>query len=271
MKKKLIIFGIITVVISVIAVIIANSTFLTIDAGFRAVVFRPFTGGLDRKNVYKPGFYLISPWNRYYTYDVREKQVEETMSAISSNGLNIKLDVTARVNPSPDKIGDLHERFGVNYMTNLVRPEIRSVVRKIIGRYQPEELYSTKREEVQNQITKDLEKVLGANFVDLRAILIRDIELPEKVKKAIEEKIEAEQNALKYEFIIAQEKKEKERLLIEASGKSEANAMLSASLSDQILAEKGIEATLKLANSPNAKIVIIGNDKNGLPLILGNQ
>lgn len=125
MKKKLIIFGIITVVISVIAVIIANSTFLTIDAGFRAVVFRPFTGGLDRKNVYKPGFYLISPWNRYYTYDVREKQVEETMSAISSNGLNIKLDVTARVNPSPDKIGDLHERFGVNYMTNLVRPEIR--------------------------------------------------------------------------------------------------------------------------------------------------
>lgn len=105
----------------------------------------------------------------------------------------------------------------------------------------------------------------------MRAILIRDIELPEKVKKAIEEKIEAEQKALKYEFIIAQEKKEKERLLIEASGKSEANAMLSASLSDQILAEKGIEATLKLANSPNAKIVIIGNDKNGLPLILGNQ
>jgi regulator of protease activity HflC (stomatin/prohibitin superfamily) len=156
-------------------------------------------------------------------------------------------------------------------MTNLVRPEIRSVVRKIIGRYQPEELYSTKREEVQNQITKDLEKVLVANFVDLRAILIRDIELPEKVKKAIEEKIEAEQKALKYEFIIAQEKKEKERLLIEASGKSEANAILSAGLTDQILAEKGIEATLKLANSPNAKIVIIGNDKNGLPLILGNQ
>jgi regulator of protease activity HflC (stomatin/prohibitin superfamily) len=271
MKRKLIIIGVILLVITVISLIIANSTFLTIDAGFRAVVFRPFTGGLDKKNIYKPGFHLISPWNRYYVYDIRESQIEESMNAVSINGSNVKLYITARINPIYDKIGDLHERFGVNYITKLIKPEIRSVVKNIIGRYKTEELYSSKREEVQNQIRQDLKKVLGDNFVDLRAILIRDIELPEKAKLAIEEKIEAEQKLLKYEILLEQERKEKERLLIEASGKSEANTILSAGLTNQVLAEKGIEATLKLANSPNAKIVIIGNDKNGLPLILGNQ
>lgn len=271
MKNKLIIFGVIAVIIAVVAIIIANSTFLTIDSGFRGVIFRPFKGGIEKKKIYTPGFHVIAPWNKMFTYDVRESQLEESMSILSSNGLNIKLDVTVRVNPIPEKIGDLHERFGVNYMTSLVRPEVRSAVRKIVGRFQPEELYSTKRDEIQALITKDLEKVLGANYIELRAILIRDIELPEKVRMAIEEKIEAEQKSLKYEYILTQERKEKERLLIEASAKSEANAILSASLNDRILSDKGIEATLKLANSPNTKIVIIGNDKNGLPLILGNQ
>jgi prohibitin 1 len=271
LKRKLIIFGIISIVIATIAFIISNSTFLTVDAGFRAVVFRPFMGGLDKKNIYKPGFHLIVPWNRFFIYDVRETQIEESLSAVASNGMNIKLDITARVNPTADKIGDLHERFGVKYVETLVKPELRSAVRKIIARYLPEELYSTKRDEVQTNIKKELEKVLAANFIDLRAFIIREIQLPDQVKKAIAEKVDAEQEVLKYDILIAQEKKEKERLLIEASGKSEANAILSAALTDQILAEKGIDATLKLANSNNAKVVIIGNDKNGLPLILGNQ
>jgi len=271
MKNKLIIFGVIAIVIAIVVIVIVNSTFLTIESGFRGVIFRPFSGGIEKKDIYTPGFQMIAPWNKMFTYDVRESQLEESMSVLSSNGLNIKLDVTVRVNPIPNKIGELHEHFGVNYMTSLVRPEVRSAVRKIIGRFEPEELYSTKRDEVQALITKDLEKVLGANYVELRAILIRDIELPEKVRTAIEEKIEAEQKSLKYEFILVQERKEKERLLIEASAKAEANTILSASLNDRILSDKGIEATLKLANSPNTKIVIIGNDKNGLPLILGNQ
>ncbi len=271
MKNKLIFLLIALVAIATVVIFLTNATFLTIDAGFRGVLFRPFAGGIDKKNIYTPGFHLIAPWNTMTIYEVRENQLEESMTVLSSNGLNIKLDVTVRVNPLPDKVGDLHERFGTNYTTNLIRPEVRSTVRKVIGRFEPEELYSTKRDEVQNLITKELEKVLSENFVELRAILIRDIELPEKVRMAIEEKIEAEQKALKYEFILDQERKEKERLLIEASAKSEANAILSASLNEKILSDKGIEATLKLANSPNSKIVIIGNDKNGLPLILGNQ
>jgi regulator of protease activity HflC (stomatin/prohibitin superfamily) len=124
---------------------------------------------------------------------------------------------------------------------------------------------------VQTLIQKDLELTLSKNFVTLRAALIREISLPEKVRTAIEEKIQAEQLSLKFEYILDQEKQESERKIIEAKAKAESNQILTASLSDKILKDKGIEATLKLANSPNSKIIIIGSGKDGLPLILGNQ
>jgi regulator of protease activity HflC (stomatin/prohibitin superfamily) len=124
---------------------------------------------------------------------------------------------------------------------------------------------------VQTLIQKDLESTLSKNFVTLRAALIREISLPEKVRTAIEEKIQAEQLSLKFEYILDQEKQESERKIIEAKAKAESNQILTASLSDKILKDKGIEATLKLANSPNSKIIIIGSGKDGLPLILGNQ
>jgi regulator of protease activity HflC (stomatin/prohibitin superfamily) len=207
-----------------------------------------------------------------FVYDVREKQLEETMTVLSSNGLNIALDATVRINPAYTDIGFLHEKFGENYMNSLVRPEVRSSVRKIIGRFTPEELYSTKRDQVQTQIEEELEKTLLNNYVELRAVLIRDIQLPEKVRTAIEEKIEAEQLALKYEYILDQERKEAERKTIEAQAKADANRILNASLTDKILQDKGIEATIELANSPNSKVIVVGGDgSGGLPLILGNN
>ncbi len=270
-QGKLITTGIIAFIVLVGALIFSNATFLTIDAGVRGVLFRRFGGGLDKQNIYQPGFHVIAPWNTMYLYDVREKQLEETMEVLSSNGLNISVDVTVRVNPVYDKIGELHETFGVDYLNSLVRPEVRSSVRKIIGRFNPEELYSTRREEVQQLIQQDLETTLMQNYVELRASLIREIRLPEKVKTAIEEKIEAEQLALKYEYILEQERKEAERKIIEAQAKAEANQILNASLTDKILRDKGIEATLELANSQNSKVVIVGGGDSGLPLILGNQ
>ncbi len=155
-------------------------------------------------------------------------------------------------------------------MNRLIRPEVRSAVRQVIDKFTPEELYSTKRDEVQTLITQELSAVLSTNYIDLRAILIRDIELPEKVRTAIEEKLEAEQGSLKYEYILTREKQEAERRLIEAQAKADANRILNASLSDKILQDKGIEATLELAKSPNSKVIVVGgSDNGGLPLILG--
>jgi len=255
----------------ILLIILSSSTFLTIDAGERGVIFRPFSTGLDKENIYTPGFHIVAPWNTMFVYNVQENQLEETMEILSSNGLNIKVDVTVRVNPVYDKIGYLHETFGKDYVNTLVRPEVRSAVRQVLGRFQPEELYSSRREEVQSMIHKDIETNLGKNFVELKATLIRDISLPDKVKNAIEEKIEAEQLALKYVYILQQERKEAERKIIEANAKSESNKILNASLTDKILKDKGIEATLQLANSANTKVIVVGGNGDGLPLILGGN
>jgi regulator of protease activity HflC (stomatin/prohibitin superfamily) len=271
-QSRLITTGVIAFILLIVIVSFSNAIFLTIDAGERGVLFQRFGGGLDKENIYNPGFHVIAPWNEMYRYEVREKQLEEEMEVLSSNGLNIKVDVTVRVNPKYDKIGDLHEKFGKEYLNTLVRAETRSSVRKIIGRFTPEELYSTRRDEVQQLIQKDLEAVLDDNYVELRASLIRDIALPEKVQKAIEDKIEAEQLALKYEYILDQERKEAERKTIEAQAKADANKILNASLTAKILQDKGIEATLQLANSPNSKVIVVGGDgSQGLPLILGGN
>ncbi len=269
-QKRLTTFALLGFLALILIVMFSNATFITIESGQRGVLFKRFSGGLDKQNLYQPGFHVLAPWNTMYVYDVREMQLEEKMEVLSSNGLNIKVDVTARIRPKFDKIGELHESFGRDYLERLVRPEVRASVRQIIGKFTPEELYSTKRDQVQTLITEDLAKSLDDNFIDLRAILIRDIQLPDKVRTAIEEKLEAEQASLKYEFILTRERQEAERRLIEAEAKAAANRVLSASLSDKILQDKGIEATLELSKSPNSKVVIVGgNGGSGLPLILG--
>ncbi|MEL7252141.1 MAG: prohibitin family protein [Bacteroidota bacterium] len=271
-QGKLISAAVVGFIILMVLVIFSSATFLTIDAGERGVLFRRFGGGLDLKNTYRPGFHVLAPWNTMYRYDVREKQIEEKIDALSNNGLNIAVDVTVRVNPAYDKIGSLHEKFGKDYVNTLIRPEVRSAVREAIGKFTPEELYSTKRDEVQTLIQTDLEKSLIDNYIELKATLIKDIELPDKVRGAIEDKLEAEQSALKYEFILAKERQEAERRIIEAEAKARANQILNASLSNNILRDKGIEATLELAKSPGSKVVVVGSDgSGGLPLILGGN
>lgn len=269
-QSKLISAAVVGFIILMVLVIFSSATFLTIDAGERGVLFRRFSGGLDKENIYAPGFHILAPWNTMHRYDVREKQIEEKIDALSNNGLNIAVDVTVRVNPAYDKIGDLHEKFGQDYVNTLIRPEVRSAVREAIGKFTPEELYSTKRDEVQTLIQTELEASLIENYIELKATLIKDIELPDKVRGAIEDKLEAEQSALKYEFILAKERQEAERRIIEAEAKARANQILNASLSSNILRDKGIEATLELAKSPGSKVVVIGSEgSNGMPLILG--
>ncbi|MDP5169159.1 MAG: prohibitin family protein [Bacteroidia bacterium] len=270
-KQRVLTTGVLVFVGFLLLIFLTSGTFVSIDSGERGVIFRPFSTGLDKENIFSPGFHVLAPWNTMYIYSVREYSQEEQMEVLSSSGLNIKMDVTVRVNPQYDKIGYLHETFGKDYLNSLVRPEVRSSVRKILGQFTEEELYSTKRDTVQQLIRADIENALKRNYIDLREALIRDITLPEKVKSAIENKLEAEQAALKYEFLLQQEELEAQRKITEARGKAEANRILNASLTANILTDKGIEATLELSKSPNSKIIVVGSGENGLPMILGGQ
>jgi regulator of protease activity HflC (stomatin/prohibitin superfamily) len=151
----------------------------------------------------------------------------------------------------------------------MVIPNVRSSVRAVTGRYTAEEIYSTRRGEVEAEIIEATRKALAAKNIEMKDLLIRSIALPEKIKQAIESKLQQQQEALAYQFRLDREKSEAERKRIEAQGIADYNRIISASLTNNILKQKGIDATLQLANSPNSKVVVIGSGEDGLPLILG--
>lgn len=259
------------VILSIIGIIFSVSMFITIQPGEAGVIFRKFSGGLDKEHIYEAGFEMVAPWNSMIIYEVREQQNEETMNVLDKNGLDISVDVTVRFNPIFSKIGNLHETFGLDYKSRLVGPEVRSAVRKVMGRFSAEEIYSTKRKEVENTIEDETESILKENNIQMKALLIRSINLPDKIKGAIENKLQQEQEALAYRFKLEKEKSEAERKRIAAEGEATANKIINSSLTSSLLRMRGIEATIELSKSPNAKTVIIGSSKDGLPLILGNN
>jgi regulator of protease activity HflC (stomatin/prohibitin superfamily) len=262
---------IVTIIGVIILMSVSSSLFYTVQSTERAVIFYPFTTGLDRENVIDQGFHMKAPWNTVYTYKVNEMSSDENMDILDKNGLSIHVDVTVRYFPIPEKIGYVHQKFTANYVEVLVIPEVRSTVRQVMGRFTAEEIYSTKRAEVETAIKNETEKILSANNVTATAVLIRSIVLPDQIKGAIENKLQQEQEALAYQFRLDKEKSEAERKRIAAEGESRANNIINNSLTDKLLKMRGIEATLELAKSPNSKIIVVGSGKDGMPLILGNN
>lgn len=252
---------------------LSSSIFLTINAGERGVLFRKFGGGLDKETVYPPGFVVKAPWNEMYVYNVKETNIEETMDVLDKNGLSIKVDVSVRFHPMYSKIGFIHEYFGKDYINQLIIPEVRSTVRRVMGRYTAEEIYSTKRGEVESSIITETEEILESegNNIEMRALLIRSINLPDQIKQAIENKLKQEQEALAYQFRLERERSEAERKKIAAEGEAAANQIINNSLTEELLKMRGIEATTQLSQSSNTKVVVIGGGDSGLPLILGND
>jgi prohibitin 1 len=258
------------IVIAVLAVVVLIKSSVTINAGENGVLFQTFGSGVYTEDPFDEGFHIIAPWNKMIVYQVRQQKISESMAVLSSNGLEIKLDVTLQFQPIKKKLPFLHKEKGVNYIDDIVIPAIRSATRSVIGRYTPEEIYSSKRDVIQEEIDEETKVILEKQYIAVNEVLVRDITLPPTIKMAIEEKLKQEQESLQYEFRLQKEQKEAQRIKIAAEGKAEANRILNASLTANILQEKGIEATLKLAESPNTKVVVVGG-KDGLPLILGNN
>jgi len=268
--RKILPIGLILLVIILVVVFWSRMT-VTIGAGHAGVVFRLLGGGIDTTQTFNEGFHFISPLNKMIIYETRQQEIAEDMNVLSSNGLEISVDVSAWYKPEYEKLGLLHSRIGQDYLRRVVVPALRASARSVIGRYTPEQIYSTKRDVIQVEIFEEAKNILDDKYVDLTQILIRSIILPPTIKSAIESKLKQEQESLEYEFKLEKAEKEAERQRIDAEGKARANQILSASLTDKILREKGISATLELAKSPNTKVVIIGNSKDGMPLILGDS
>ena len=258
------------IIVVIILIIVISKTAVNINSGERGVMFERFGGGVvTDEPALEEGFHIILPWNNAFIYEVRQQTLDEKLKVLSSNGLDIRLDASVWFAPEPKTLGKLHQDKGQAYIDRLIRPSIRSASRAVIGRYTPEQLYASERESIQNEILQEANELLDDQFIDVRRILVRDVTLPQTIKSAIERKLSQEQQSLEYEFRLTKAEKEAKRQKIEAEGKARANRILSASLTDKILQEKGIEATKKLAESDNAKTIIMGGGEGGLPVILG--
>lgn len=260
------------VFLAIVAVIFISKSTVNIEAGEAGVLWKRFGGGVvTDKPPLREGFHIVAPWNKVYVYEVRKQEIYEKMKVLSSNGLDIQLDVSAWYQPERKNLGKLHQEIGDNYLNRILLPTIRSAARSVVGRYTPEQLYSSKRDAIQHEIFEETKKIVDNQYIELDEILVRDVTLPSTIKEAIERKLKQEQESLEYKFRLEKAEKEAERQRIEAKGKADANRILSASLTDKILQDKGIEATLQLSNSSNSKVIVIGSGKNGMPIILGNQ
>jgi regulator of protease activity HflC (stomatin/prohibitin superfamily) len=260
------------VFIIIVLVILISKSAITIGSGEAGVLYRTFGDGVvTDEPPLGEGFHLVAPWNKVFVYEVRQQEVFEKMQVLSSNGLEIKLDASAWFEPKYEDLGKLHQEKGEAYVQRILLPTIRSAARSVVGRYTPEQLYSSKRDAIQAEIYEETKIIVDGQYIQLNEVLVRDVTLPPTIKEAIERKLKQEQESLEYEFRLITADKEAQRQIIEAQGKADANRILSASLTDKILQDKGIEATLKLAESPNAKVIVVGSGESGLPIILGNN
>ncbi|MGB5942743.1 MAG: prohibitin family protein [Leeuwenhoekiella sp.] len=263
--------GIPVVIGILILIIIMVKSVVTIDAGQAGVLYEPFGEGVvTDQPALGEGFHLIAPWNKVYIYEVRRQELKEVMNVLSSNGLDIKLEASIWYQPKVQDLGKLHQEIGDDYLNRILLPTIRSAARSVVGRYTPEQLYSSKRDAIQAEIFDETKIIIEDQYIQLDEVLVRDVTLPATIKQAIERKLKQEQESLEYEFRLISAQKEAERQIIQAQGKSDANRILSQSLNDQILRDKGIEATLELSKSPNTKVIVIGGS-DGMPLILGDN
>ena len=262
------VYGVLTGIVLFVLFIILIMSVTTIQTGYKGVLYKPFSGGVDTTQIpLSEGFHFIAPWNKVYTVNVKQQQLFESMKVLSSNGLDIQLDATVWFQPRHKDLAKLIKLRGLDYVDDIIKPSIRSAARNVVGRYTPEEIYSTKREAITKDIFDETEKILNQNFVHLKNVLVRDVSLPPTIKEAIQRKLKQQQEALEYEYRLQKEKKEAERKRIEAKGIKDFQDIVSMGISDKLLRWKGIEATLKLSESPNTKIIVVGG-KDGLPIIM---
>jgi regulator of protease activity HflC (stomatin/prohibitin superfamily) len=242
--------------------------FTIIPAGHTGVI--DFLGNVS-DNTLKPGVNIVNPMANIEKMSIKTQELKELMSVPSKEGLSVDLEISLLFKLDSEKANDIYKTVGPNYAEIILVPQFRSVVRGVTARYEAKALYTASREKLAGEILDELENLVGPRGIIVEQAPLRQIQLPERLTKSIEEKLQAEQESQRMEFILTREKQEADRKRIEAKGIADFQEIVSKGISEQLLKWKGIEATEKLANSPNTKVVIIGSPKDGLPIILGSD
>ena len=254
--------------IAVAAVITISQFWTIIPAGHTGVI--DFLGNVSDETL-KPGVSLVNPMAKIEKMSIKTQELKEMMSVPSKEGLSVNLEISLLFKLNSDMANEIYKTVGPDYADIILVPQFRSVVRGVTARYEAKALYTASREKLAGEILDELGKLVGPRGITVEQAPLRQIQLPARLTQSIEEKLQAEQDAQRMAFILQKEEQEADRKRIEARGIADFQDIVSVNISNMLLKWKGIEATEKLASSPNTKVIIIGSGKDGLPLILGGN
>lgn len=266
-KKFLLIIGLLLIIV---IFFLSNRMFYSIKSGEAGVLWKRFSG-TQVDYIYPEGFHVIFPWDELFIYNIRIQEISPEINVLTKTGLGVDLFLSIRYAPKYQLLGLLHKYVGPDYANKVIVPEIEAVLREIIGTMGSEQIYTTGRAVIIEAINEAIEQV-AQRYIQVDDVLIKRIKLPQSVSKAIRYKIEQKHLVEAHAFIIEKEKKEAERKRIEGRGIHDQLEIIAKALPDgKILKWKGIQATEKIAESDNAKVVIIGGGEDGLPIILNTE
>ena len=256
-------------IVSLLSLVIAlTRCFTTIPAGHVGVV--NFFGTVSDMTL-KSGINGMNPLASVIEMSIQTQELKEVMDVPSKEGLTVQLEVSILYHLNPEKAADVYKTVGEAYEAVIVEPQFRSVTRGVTALYEAKALYTSEREHLSQLILKDLRDVTDARGISVESVPLRRVGLPPGLSQSIESKLQAEQESQRMEFVLTKERQEADRKRIEAQGISDFQKIVTVTITEQLLRWKGIEATEKLAASPNAKVVVIGAGKDGLPVILDTK
>ena len=253
--------------VGLLFVLIAAAQAITVVPAGHVGVIDVFGSVADR--TLKPGVNVVNPFANILHFSVKTQEIKETSQVPSKEGLTVGLEISLLYRLDPEMADDVYRTIGADYLNIILIPLFRSVTRGVTAEYQAKALYTSKREILARQISEVLAKQVSTRGIIVEETPLRQVTLPTKLTEAIEEKLRAEQESQRMEFVLDKEKKEAERKKIEAQGISDFQEIVSKGIDQNLLKWKGIEATESLAQSENAKVVVIGSGSEGLPIILG--
>ncbi|TYC75467.1 prohibitin family protein [Stappia sp. BW2] len=246
-----------------------NRIVITVHSGEAGVLYR-WVSGTEMNQIYGEGLHILWPWNRMYIYNVRLQTKERNYTMLTKDGLPIDLQIAVRYQPDLRLLPLLHVTVGPEYLDKVVFPETEAVLRRAVGQYTPEQVYTSKLGFLESVVISSLTSVED-RYVIVDNVLVRNVELPAAVRLAIERKLTLSEEQKAYRYRIEIEQEEAKRKAIEAGGIQQYQDTIKKSLTENLLRWQGVQATKDLATSPNSKTVVIGSGKDGLPIILGGD
>jgi prohibitin 1 len=260
--------GAVVAAVIVVILFLVAGPFRTVPAGHLGI--KDFFGSVSSSTL-TPGIGVVMPLTSVVRMSVQTQEIKEVAEVPSKEGLLLSLETSLLFQLDPAKVVDIYKTVGSDYVGTIVEPQFRSAIREVTASYEAKSLYSAEREKIAGEIFNLFRRIAGERGIIVQQVLLRRIGLPPVVANAIQEKLRREQEAEQMKFVLQKEQQEAERKRIEAQGVADFQRIVAQGISPQLLEWKGIEATEKLAMSPNSKIVVVGNTKSGLPLVFSGD